>query len=227
MKTILCILTATVLLTTLLLGNGPAVFNTQWIPSQPEVMTYRSKSSQGEGLYQVSIMKRDTFIEAYINIISPGFTKTVGGIMTCGMHPVQSTGKIFVNNQVMMDTKCFYEGDKLRITTAMMPYNRVVTDTLHSAELIVDFSQIPFLVRMLQLEKGAQYSFISINPQTNALVPLTLKVTGEGKTQQVDCIKVELNDFEGKSIYWVEKSARHRVMMVEQPDSHRTTELLQ
>jgi len=227
MKIIVSIFTATVMLTTLLLGNGPAVFNTQWIPSQPEVLTYRSKSSQGEGLYQVSIMKRDAIIEAYINIISPGFTKTVGGTMTSDMHPVQSTGKIFVNNQVMLDTKCFYENDKLRITTAMMPYNRVVTDTLHSAELIVDFSQIPFLVRMLQLEKGAQYSFISIDPQTNALVPLTLKVTGEGNTQQIDCYKVELNDFEGKSIYWVEKGAHHRVMLVEQPDSHRTTELLQ
>jgi len=227
MKNILYFLTACVLLTNLLLGSDPSAFNTQWIPSQPEVLTYRSKSSQGEGLYQVSIMKRDTVIEVYINIISPGFTKTVGGIMTFDMHPIQSSGKIFVNNQVMMDTKCIYESEQLRITTTMMPYNRVVSDTLHSAKPVVDFSQIPFLVRMLQLEKGAQYSFVSLNPQTNALVPLTLKVTGEGKTQQVDCYQVELNDFEGKSIYWVEKAAHHRVMLVEQPDSHRTTELLQ
>jgi|WetSurMetagenome_2_1015567.scaffolds.fasta_scaffold24040_2 hypothetical protein len=227
MKTIVSIFTATALLSTFLFGKDPAVFNTQWIPSQPEVLTYRSKSSQGDGLYQVSIMKKDTLIEVYINIISPGFTKTVGGNMTFEMHPIQSTGKIFVNNQIMMDTKCFYEHGTLRITTAMMPYNRVVTDTLRSAEQVVDFSQVPFLVRTLPLEKGAQYSFTSLNPQTNALVPLTLKVTGEGTSQKVDCYKVELNDFEGTSIYWVEKGAQHRVMLVEQPDSHRTTELLQ
>jgi hypothetical protein len=227
MKHIIFLLTVTVLFTTLLLGKDPAVFNTRWIPAQPEVLTYRSKSSQGDGLYQVSIMKRDTIIEAYINIISPGFTKTVGGTMTGEMQPIQSTGKIFVNNQIMMDTKCFYERDQIRITTVMMPYNRIVADTLRSADQVVDFSQIPFLVRTLLVEKGAQYSFTSLNPQTNALVPLTLKVTGEGSTQKIDCYKVELNDFEGKSVYWVEKAARHRVMLVEQPESHRTTELLQ
>jgi hypothetical protein len=227
MKNILFVLSATVLVPTLLLGKDPAVFDTHWIPSQPEVLTYRSKSNQGDGLYQVSIMKRDTIIEAYINMITPGFTKTVSGIMAFDMQPIQSTGKIFVGNQVMMDTKCFYESNTLRITTVMMPYNRVVTDTLRSAQAVVDFSQVPFLVRMLHMEKGAQYAFTSLNPQKNALVPLTLKVTGEGNSQNVDCYKVELNDFEGTSIYWVEKSAHHRVMLVEQPESHRTTELLQ
>ena len=227
MKNIVYFLSAVVLIPTLLLGKDPAVFDTQWIPSQPEVLTYHSKSNQGDGLYQVSIMKRDTIIEAYINIISPGFTKTVSGIMAFDMQPIQSTGKIFIGNQVMMDTKCFYESNTLRITTVMMPYNRVVTDTLTYAKPLIDFSEIPFLVRMVHIEKGAQYAFTSLNPQTNALIPLTLKVTGEGYAQKIDCYKVELNDFEGKSIYWVEKSMRHRVMLVEQPESHRITELLQ
>jgi hypothetical protein len=227
MKNIISFFTAVLLSTTVLFGSDPAVFNSQWIPSQPEVLTYRSKSNHGDGLYQVSIMKRDTLIEAYINIISPGFTKTVSGTMTLDMRPLQSTGKIFVNNQVMMDTKCFYESGTLRITTVMMPYNRIVTDTLNSAKPVVDFSQVPFLVRTLHLEKGAQYAFTSLNPQTNALVPLTLKVIGEGDVQKIDCYKVEMNDFEGKSIYWVEKGSSHRVILVEQPESHRITELLQ
>jgi len=227
MKYVLSLFTVTIVFTTFVLGNDPVIFNTQWLPSQPEVLTYRSTSSQGDGLYQVSIMKRDTIIEAYINMIPPGFTKTVCGIMTLDMRPIQSTGKIFINNQVMMDTKCSYESNELRITTLMMPYNRVVSDTFHSAKPIIDFSQIPFLVRTLHLENGAQFVFTSLNPQTNTLIPLTLKVIGEGYKQQVDCFKVEMNDFEGKSIYWVEKSTPHRAMLVEQPESHRTTELLQ
>lgn len=227
MNNILSFLTATVILTSFLFGGEPSLFSTQWVPSQPEVLTYRSKSNQGEGLYQVSIMKRDTIIEAYINMISPGFTKTVYGIMTLDICPIQSTGIIFVNNQVMMETKCFYESNKLRIITVMMPYNRKIMDTLNYAKTVVDFSQVPFLIRTLHLEKGAQFTFTSLNPQTNALVPLTIKVVGEEYIQKVDCYKVEMNDFEGKSIDWVEKGARHRVMLVEQPESHRTTELLQ
>jgi len=75
--------------------------------------------------------------------------------------------------------------------------------------------------------KGAQYVFTSLNPQNNSLMPLTMKVTGEGTAQEVECFKVEVNDFEGQSIYWIEKGPHRRVMRVEQPGSHRTTELLQ
>ncbi len=227
MKHLLSVVTVTIVFATFAFGNDPVVYNTQWIPPQPEVLTYRSTSNQGDGLYQVSIMKRDTIIEAYINMISPGFTKTICGIMNLDMRPKQSTGKIIVNNQIMMETKCFYESDKLRITTVMIPYNRVIIDTISSTKPVVDFSQVPILIRMLHLEKGTQFIFTSLNPQTNTLIPLTLKVIGEGYKQQVDCFKVEMNDFEGKSIYWVEKGALRRVMLVEQPESHRTTELLQ
>ena len=75
MKYVLSLFTVTIVFTTFVLGNDPVIFNTQWLPSQPEVLTYRSTSSQGDGLYQVSIMKRDTIIEAYINMISPGLQK--------------------------------------------------------------------------------------------------------------------------------------------------------
>ena len=58
-------------------------------------------------------------------------------------------------------------------------------------------------------------------------MPLTAKVTGEGSILKVECIQVEVNDFEGQSIYWVEKGPRRRVMQVEQPAMHRVTELIQ
>ena len=43
----------------------------------------------------------------------------------------------------------------------------------------------------------------------------------------VDCYKVEMNDFEGRAIYWIEKSSQHRVMRIDEPDKNRTTELIQ
>ncbi len=208
-------------------ATEPALFNTQWIPSKPEVLTYRSTGNQGEGLYQVSISKRDSAIEIYMNIISPGFTKTVSGTMTSDMRPLQSKSKIIVNGQVMMDTKCSYESDHLTITTVMLPYNQTMANSPSFSKPVIDFSQIPLLTRTLPLEKGAQYTFTSLNPQNNTLMPLTVKVIGEGSAQEVDCYKVEVNDFEGQSIYWIEKGSRRRVMRVEQPGSHRTTELLQ
>ncbi len=166
MKNILFFFTAVLLSTTILFGRDPAVFKTQRIPTQPEVLTYHSKSGQGEGLYQVCIMKRDTIIEVYINMISPGFTKTISGIMTLDMSPIQSTVRIIGNNQVM-ETKCFFDNDKLKIKTVMMPYNCVVTDTLNYSKLAVDFLQVPIFIRLLQLEKRTLNSFTSLSPRTH------------------------------------------------------------
>jgi hypothetical protein len=227
MKTFLFFYIFSIASVTIAAATEPAQFNTQWIPSKPEVLTYRSTSSQGDGLYQVSISKGDSGIEIYMNIISPGFTKTVSGTMTSDMRPLQSKSKIIVNGQVIMDTKCIYESDRLSITTVMMPYNQTTTNSPSFSKPVIDFSQVPLLARTLSLEKGSAYTFTSLNPQTNTLIPLTVKVTGEGSAQEVDCYKVEVNDFEGLSIYWVEKGSRHRVIRVEQPGSHRTTELLQ
>jgi hypothetical protein len=227
MKFFLSLFIASMASINIVFATEPSLFNTQWIPSKPEVLTYRSTSSQGEGLYQVSISKRDSAIEIYMNIISPGFTKTVSGTMTSDMHPLQSKSKIIVNGQVIMDTKCSYESDHLTISTVMLPYNQTMANSPSFSKPVIDFSQIPLLARTLPLEKGSQYTFTSLNPQNNTLMPLTVKVIGEGSTQDVDCFKVEVNDFEGQSLYWIEKGSRHRVMRVEQPGSHRTTELLQ
>ena len=227
MKSILFLFIVSIASITLVSATEPPPFNTQWIPSKPEVLTYRSTSSQGDGLYQVSISKKDTSIEIYINMISPGFTKTVSGTMTSDMRPLQSKSKIIVNDQVVMETKCSYESDHLTITTVMLPYNQTMTNSPSFSKPVIDFSQTPLLIRTFLLEKGAEYTFTSLNPQNNTLTPLTVKVIGEGSVQELDCYKVEVNDFEGLSLYWIEKSSRHRVIRVEQPGSHRTTELLQ
>ena len=209
------------------LATTPSTFSTEWISSKPEVLTYRSTSSQGEWLYQVSVFKRESIIELYMNIFSPGFAKTVSGTMTTGMIPLRSTSKIIVNDQVVMETKCSYESDRVTISTTMLPYNQTMANTPSFSKPVTDFSQVPILARTLRLGKGLEYSSSSMNPQTNTLTPLTAKVIGEESIGKVDCYKVELNDFEGQSIYWIEKGSHRRVMRVEQPQAHRTTELIQ
>jgi len=221
-------LAALLLLTsTLLLSGVPSKFDTQWIPSKPEVLTYRSQGDQGNGLYQISISRNDSIVQLYMNIISPGFTKTVSSSMTSEMYPLQSVSKIIVNDQITMDTRCTYEKDRLTVSTLMMPYNRTISNSPTFSGSVLDFSQIPLLVRTLPLTNSSEYSFTALNPQTNNLMPLTAKVLGEVLVLKVECVRVEVNDFEGQSIYTVEKGARHRVMRVEQPAVHRVTELIQ
>ena len=126
MKHILSLSSLMLLSSHLLISAVPSTFDTQWIPSKPEVLTYRSQSSQGDGLYQISISRNNTIIQVYMNIISPGFTKTVSATMTSAMSPIQSAAKIIVNDQISMDTKCTYNKTSLTISTLMMPYNRTL-----------------------------------------------------------------------------------------------------
>ena len=227
MKNLIFLFIFTFLFTMNLPADEPAVFSTQWIPSQPEISTYRSKSDHGEGLYQVTIMKRDSLIEVYINIISTGFTKTVSGTMTLDMNPLQSTSKIFIDKQILMNTSCTYKGSRVCVTTDMLPYKKRTSDTFKFTRQLLDFSQAPLLPRTLQLEKGGRYTFTSLSPRTNTFVPLTIQVIGKDRFRNMDCYKVEMNDFEGRSIYWIENNSRHRVLKIEQPESHGISELLE
>jgi len=210
-----------------LFAAEPSQFDTQWIPSKPEVLTYRSTGSEGGGLYQVSICRKDDHIDLYMNIISPGFTKTVAGTMTSEMQPLQSTAKIIIDGQVAMDTKCFYDMRSFTITTSMEPYGRTITNSPSFSGSVLDYSQTPLLVRTVKLEKGARFKFTSLNPRTNNLSPLNMAVIGQDSTQKTLCFKVEVSDFEGTSIYWVECGNQRRVMRIEQPESKRITELIE
>jgi hypothetical protein len=108
---------AIVVVSNIFAASEPKFFDTKWISSKPEMLTYKSTSKQGDGLYQVSIAKGDSTIEIYMNIITNGFTKTVSGTMTLEMVPLQSKGKIIVNGRIIMETECSYEKDKLHIAT--------------------------------------------------------------------------------------------------------------
>jgi hypothetical protein len=227
MKHYLILVFAIVVVSNIFAASEPKFFDTRWIPTKPEMLTYRSTSKQGDGLYQVSIAKSDSTIEIYMNIITNGFTKTVSGTMTLEMVPLQSKGKIIVNGQIIMETACSYEKDKLHISTLMKPYNQTMKNDHSFSTLVVDFSQLPLIARTLSLNVGAEFGFQSLNPQTNAIVPFTLKVLGEEKIKSVDCYKVESNDFEGRSFFWIEKDSHHRVVRIEQPETNRITELIQ
>lgn len=205
-------------------ASGAQAFDTTWITAKPEVLTYRTTTKEGNGLYQVSDWKTANGIELYINIISPGFTKSVWSVMDADFHPRASTSRIVVNDQIIMTTECAYKPDRLHIATLMAPYDRVVENTLSLSNFVVDFSQIPLLPRTLQLKPGSKIKFDSLNPESNALVPLTICVTQEEIIHGAMCYKVEGCDFEGKSTYWIETSGHHRVMRIEQPG--RVTELI-
>ncbi len=198
-------------------------FDTSWIRPKPEVLTYRSTGAQGDGLYQVSVWRAGESIEMYINIIMPGFAKSVWGKMAADFHPQGSKSRIVVNDQIVMTSDCSYTADRLHIATLMAPYNRMVDNTLPFAGLVVDFSQTPILPRTLPLKLGAQFKFVSLDPQSNSLVPLTIRVVGEEIIHGTACSKIEGNDFEGQSAYWIEKGVPHRAIRIEQPG--RLTEL--
>jgi hypothetical protein len=212
---------------TMLCSGAPQSFDTSWISSKPEMLTYRSKAKQGDGLYQVSVSRAAKGIEVYMNIITPGFTKSVWGTMTADMRPRESKSRIIVHDQIAMTTDCSYGPDRLHIATLMSPYNKVMENTLSCSNLVVDFSQTPLLARTLPLKSGAEFKFTSLNPQSNSLVPLTIRVVATETIQNTECYKVEGTDFEGKATYWIEKAAHHRVMHIEQPETGRVTELIQ
>ena len=204
----------------------PVTFNTQWIPTKPEILTYRSSSKQGDGLYQISIARNDSTIEIYMNIITNGFTKTVAGTMYFDLSPVGSTSRIFVQNQISMDTRTSFEKKKLHITTKMMPYNQVMKNDPEFTGRVLDFSQNPLIPRVLDLSLQREYSFQSLNPQTNQIVPLSVKVLGEETIKNINCYKVEMIDFEGKAFLWIEKGNTRRTIRIEQPETGRITELM-
>lgn len=204
----------------------PVSFNTQWIPSKPEILTYRSTSKQGDGLYQVSIARTDSTIEIYMNIITNGFTKTVSGTMGIDLTPVGSASRIFINNQISMDTRTSFEKKRLHISTKMMPYNQVMKNDPEFSGRVFDFSQHPLLPRVLDLTQQKEYSFQSLNPQTNQIVPITMKMLGEESVRNIACYKIEMNDFEGKAFMWIEKGNTRRTIRIEQPETGRISELI-
>jgi hypothetical protein len=202
----------------------PQSFDTSWITAKPEVLTYRTTGKQGDGFYQVSVWKTGNGIELYMNIIAPGFTKSVWGSMAADFHARESKSRILVDDQIVMTSECSYQPGGLHIATSMAPYNRIVDNTLSFSNLVVDFSQTPLLPRILPLKLNAEFKFDSLSPHSNSLVPLTIRVLGEENICGIACYKVEGHDFEGQSNYWIEKGGLHRVMRIEQPE--RITELI-
>jgi len=200
-------------------------FDTSWITAKPEVLTYRTTGKQGDGFYQVSVWKTGNGIELNMNIIAPGFNKSVWGSMAADFHAKESKSRILVDDQIIMTSECSYSSNGLHIATLMAPYSRVVANSLSCSNLVVDFSQTPLLPRILPLKLNAEFKFDSLNPHSNSLVPLTIRVLGEENLHGIACYKVEGHDFEGLSSYWIEKGGLHRIMRIEQPE--RITELIQ
>ena len=206
-------------------GN-PVAFDASWVPSSPEVSTYRSASGSAGELYQLAIVKHSSTIETYIDIASPGFMKFISGSMTLGMIPQRSTGKILVAGQIQMDTDIQYGDNKIKVSTVMNPVNQTLSAEVPWSGQVVDLAQTPFLLRMLPLSAGAQFEFSSLNPRTNKIAPMHVSVTGGESILKIDSYRVDCSDFEGESLYWIEKAAPHRILRIEQPTQHRTLDLV-
>lgn len=208
------------------LTANATMFDSNWVSAQPEVSTYRTIGDESKEIYQLAILKDKAAIETYVNIVSPGFMKFISGSMTLDMVPLQSTGRILVSGQVEIDTDTQYDGKKVHVVTVMKPTNQTMKADVAYSTPIVDFAQIPFLLRMLPLQKDAQFEFASLNPRSNAMASFKAKVTGEGPVLNIDSYRVQCDDFEGQTVYWVEKAAHHRILRIEQPAQHRTLELI-
>lgn len=206
--------------------GSPVAFDANWVPSSPEVSTYRSASGSAGELYQLAIVKHSSTIETYIDIASPGFMKFISGSMTLGMVPLHSTGKILIGGQIEINTDIQYGDNKLKVNTVMNPINQTLSAEAPWSGQIVDIAQTPFLLRMLPLGTGAQFDFTSLNPRTNKIAPMHVSVTGEEAMLKVDSYRVDCHDFEGESVYWIEKAAPHRILRIEQPAQHRTLDLV-
>ena len=215
------------IITLSLSAGSPTTLNLGWISPKPEVLTYRSHGDHGEGLYQVCLFRSDSLLELSISIISPGFSKIVATSMKDDLSPVFSRATIVVNDQVAMATSCEYGRNSATISTRMFPYNRTLANTLNSPDPLLDYAESPLLVRAIPLDSGSIATFPTISPRTNTLASMTLSVIGDGAIGTVQCVRVEVADFEGKSIYWIEKGDRRRVMRIEQPETHTVSELIQ
>jgi len=121
-----------ILVATMASAVEPPSFNTGWITGRPEVLTYRSTAKQGDGLYQVSVSRTEAGIDLYVNIITPGFTKSVWGTMTrtCTSRSksriVDAESVTLTTTVPTVPTAAYCDADR--------PYNRVMDKTLSVLE---------------------------------------------------------------------------------------------
>ncbi len=113
-----------------------------------------------------------------MKIITPAFTKSVWGRMTTNLPPPAAKRRIIVADPVAMTTDCSYKADALQITTEMVPFDRVMENTLSSSNLVVDFSQTPLLARALSLKiEGSDFE---------GQVTYRIEKTGKHRVRQIE-----------------------------------------
>ncbi len=155
----LCAALALSMATGRLFADSTATFDTAWVTDRPEVLTYRTTGPEGEGRYEVTLLRTPAGLEQHIAIITNGFVKIVCGQMTSDLVPEESNGQIYVQGAVAMKTVCTYRKDQLRVTTTMLPGTQVFDRTIPYSGRVFDFSQLPLVARALPLQLGKDYSF--------------------------------------------------------------------
>lgn len=206
--------------------NNAVKCDLSWVPSKPEIATYRLSSSDASQIYQLAIARDQSTVYTYINIVSPGFMKFISGSMALDMTPMQSASTILINDQVRMDTQIRYDKSSVNVTTLMEPMNQTIHADVPYSGQIIDSAQIPFLLRTLPLHIGAQFEFTSLNPRNNTLEVFRSTVAGEEIVHNIDSYLVRCHDFEGDTNYWLEKALPHRILRMEQLAQHRMLEIV-
>ena len=197
-----------------------------FLPQQPELLTYRTTAGGKPGFFTVALTRSGKELEVLVNMIEPGFSKTVWGTLGEDLRPLRSQAIIAIGDQVRVDSRMRYEAGKIAVNTLLGPWGRSTDAEVAAPGPVVDPVEQPVLPRLLPLKAGAAWSLDALDPQKNVLAKLELKVTGEEQVAGVDCFRVEQDGFEGKAIYWIEKGPRRRPIRIEQPASGRVSELV-
>ena len=143
----------------MLVARGGDSLETLWIPLKPQILNYRITTGQVHGSFQTGISRNDSCIEVFTTLTSPAFSRTNTGFMTLQMTPLRSTGKTVIGDQSQMDNETRYESGRLVVKTVVKPDNRIVTMDTSFTGNVIDPSQIPLLVRVLQRKVGAKYEY--------------------------------------------------------------------
>lgn len=197
-----------------------------FVPQAPELLTYRTTAGGKSGHFTVALTRSGKNLEVLVNMIEPGFSKTVWGTLGEDLRPLRSQAIIAIGDQVRIDSTLRYEAGKIAVHTLIGPWGRAADAEVPAPGLVVDPVEQPVLPRLLPLKAGAAWSLDALDPQKNVLGKLELRVTGEEEVAGVDCFRVEQDGFEGKAIYWIEKGPRRRPIRIEQPASGRVSELV-
>ena len=72
-----------------------------FLPQQPELLTYRTTAGGKPGFFTVALTRSGKELEVLVNMIEPGFSKTVWGTLGEDLRPLRSQAIIAIGDHVV------------------------------------------------------------------------------------------------------------------------------